>query len=754
MTTALAEQGGYTRDKPFCNRYKKHHASYCMVQCHDYGKTGYLERDCRGKAVATGANAQPIFYCYGCGEKRHTRNRCPNKNNQQARNAQGRAYVMREGYQNQGSNVVTGTFLLNNRYATVLFNSGSDKSFVSTSFSSLIDIKPFKLDTSYEVELADGKVVSTSTVLKCCTLNLVNYLFEIDLMPIKLGTFDVIIGMEWLSKHEAVIVCGQKIVHIPYKNKTLIVEGDRGTSRLKAISCIKARKYIERGCQLYLATSTTSTGIGGTTMARAPYRLAPVLFVKKKDGSFRMCIDYRELYKLTVKNRYPLPRIDDLFDQLQGSSVYSKIDMRLGYHQLRIREEDILITVFRSRYGYYEFQVIPFGLTNVPAGFMDLMNQVCKSYLDKFVIFLGHMINSEGVHVDPVKIEAIKNWAAPKTLTELTQKNKKYVWGKEEDESFQLLKQKLCCAPILSLPEGTDDFVVYCDASLKGYGAVLLQREKVIAYASRQLKTHEENYTTHNLELGVVVFALSKCLTCAKVKAKLQKPSGLLQQPEIPVWKWERITMDFVTELPRTPSGHGVPISIISDRDSKFTSRFWWSLQKALGTRLDMSIAHHPQMDGQSNSPTTTVITPASRLHHLRLYMDESADHLFAGVRKLNPRYIRPFKILERVGPVAYKFELPEELQGIHNTFHVSNLKKCLSDESLIISLDEIKLDDKLHFIEEPVEIMDREVSSLSSVAFPLSRFIGIPNEDLSSHGNVRIESRACILTSSRVNQE
>nr|GEX49192.1 putative reverse transcriptase domain-containing protein [Tanacetum cinerariifolium] len=272
---------------------------------------------------------------------------------------------------------------------------------------------------------------------------------------------------------------------------------------------------------------------------------APVLFMKKKDGSFRMCIDYRELNKLTIKNRYPLPRIDDLFDQLQGSSIYSKIDLRSGYHQLRTHEEDILITAFRTRYGHYEFQVMPFGLTNAPAVFMDLMNRVCKPHLDKFVIvfiddiliysknkeehgehlktilnllrskklyakftkcdfwlysvqFLGHVIDSNGVHVDPTKIEAIKNWIAPTTPTE----------DDNEEEAFQTLKLKSCSAPILSLPEGSKDFVMYLDASLKGFGAVLMQREKVIAYASRQLRKNEENYTTHALELGAVVFAL------------------------------------------------------------------------------------------------------------------------------------------------------------------------------------------------------------------------------------------------------
>ncbi|GKB26362.1 putative reverse transcriptase domain-containing protein, partial [Tanacetum coccineum] len=350
---------------------------------------------------------------------------------------------------------------------------------------------------------------------------------------------------------------------------------------------------------------------GAAPVARAPYRLAPsemkelseqlkelsdkgfirpssspwgapVLFVKKKDGSFRMCIDYRELNKLTVKNRYPLPRIDDLFDQLQGSSVYSKIDLRSGYHQLRVREEDIPKTAFRTRYGHYEFQVMPFGLTNAPAVFMDLMNRVCKPYLDKFVIvfiddiliyskneqehkehlkqilellkkeelyakfskcefwipkvqFLGHVIDSEGIHVDPAKIESIKDWTSPKSpteirqflglagyyrrfiegfskiakpMTKLTQKKVKFEWGDKQETAFQLLKQKLCSAPILALPEGSEDFIAYCDASKKGLGAVLMQREKVISYASRQLKIHEKNYTTHDLELGAVVFAL------------------------------------------------------------------------------------------------------------------------------------------------------------------------------------------------------------------------------------------------------
>ncbi|GKD19634.1 putative reverse transcriptase domain-containing protein [Tanacetum coccineum] len=289
--------------------------------------------------------------------------------------------------------------------------------------------------------------------------------------------------------------------------------------------------------------------------------------MKKKDGSFRMCIDYRELNKLTIKNRYPLPMIDDLFDQLQGSQYFSKIDLRSRYHQLIVHEDDIPKTAFRTRYGHFEFTVMPFGLTNAPAVSMNLMNRVCRPYLDKFVIvfidgiliysktreehevhlglvlellkeeklyakfskcklwlrgvqFLGHVINGDGIHVDPSKIEAVKNWEAPRTpsevclflrlagyyrrfikkiskiaksLTILTQKSKTFDWGKEQERSFQTLKDKLYNAPVLALLDGPKDFVVYCDASGLGLGYVLMQRGMVIALNSiqRPVKNHE-----------------------------------------------------------------------------------------------------------------------------------------------------------------------------------------------------------------------------------------------------------------------
>ncbi|GJT43156.1 putative reverse transcriptase domain-containing protein [Tanacetum coccineum] len=948
MITAPTDGKVSSRSLPVCERYFTRHVGPCTIKCHKYGKVGPKVRYCKEKSVATGANAQPILTCYDSGEQGDTRNRCPKKVKQEETGeVHGRAYAIKDA-EPQGPNVVTNTFLLNNRYASVLFDSGFDRSFVDTRFSSMLNIDLVKIGASYEVELADERVVSMNTILKGCTLNLVNNIFEIDLLPIELGTFDVIIGMDWLVKHDAVIVCGEKVVRIPYENKMLIVESDKVVSRLKVISCIKVRKYVERGCHLFLAHVTEKRSkekqledvprirdfpeYRGLHL-RAPYRLAPskmrelsiqlqevlekgfirpssspwgapVLFVKKKDGSFRMCIDYLELNKSTVKNRYPLPRIDDLFDQRQGSSVYSKIDLRLGYYQLRIKEEDIPITAFRTWYGHFEFKIMPFGLTNAPAVFMDLMNRVCKTYLDKFVIvfiddilvyskdeeehikhlkiilellkkerlyakfskynfwldsvhFLGHVIDRSGVHVDPTKIKAIKNWAAPttpmevrqflelagyyrrfiegfslisKTLTKLTQKDKKYEWEKKEDEFFQTLKQKLCSAPILALPEGTKDFVVYCNVSLKCYGAVLMQRDKrwiellsdydceiwyhpgKANFVADALSRKERNkplcvralmMTVHNdlpkqirealkeamkkknvraENLGRLIKQIfefrpdgTRCFgNC--VKAEHQKPSGLLQQPEILVWKWEKITMDFMSGLPRTPSG---------------------SLQKELGTNLDMSTAYQPQTDGQSErtiqtledmfrvcvidfgsswdrhlplvefsynnsyhasikaapyealygrkcrspvcwsevgdsqltSPelirdtTKKIVQIKNRLltacSRQKSYADrrtkpwefEDGDMVLLKVspwkgavhfgkrRKLSPRYIRPFKILARVGLVAYTLELPEELKGIHSTFH---------------------LDDKLHMSEEPVEVVDREVKRLKQSRIPI----------------------------------
>ncbi|GJR07437.1 putative reverse transcriptase domain-containing protein [Tanacetum coccineum] len=376
--------------------------------------------------------------CFECGAPGHFKRDCPKRKNKDG------------GLGMQG----VGYFSKYN-IASILFDTGADRSFISIAFSSLINITPTPLENCYDVELADGKLVGIDTIIRGAA----------------------------------------PVARAPYR---------LAPSEMKELS----EQLQELSNKGFIRPSSSPWG-------------APVLFVKKMDGSFRMCIDYRELNKLTVKNCYPLPRIDDLFDQLQGSSIYSKIDLRSGYHQLRVREQDILKTAFRTRYGHYEFQVMPFGLTNAPA-------------IPK-VQFLRHVIDSRGIHVDPAKIESIKDWASPKipkeirqflglagyyrrfiegfskiakSMTKLTQKGIKFDWGEKEENAFQLIKQKLCSVPILALPEGSEDFVVYCDTSHKGLGAVLMQRERVIAYASRQLKVYKKNYTTHDLELGSVVFAL------------------------------------------------------------------------------------------------------------------------------------------------------------------------------------------------------------------------------------------------------
>ena len=307
-----------------------------------------------------------------------------------------------------------------------------------------------------------------------------------------------------------------------------------------------------------------------------------MLFVKKKDGTLRLCVDYRQLNKMTVKNKYPLPRIDDLFDQLKGASVFSKIDLRSGYHQLRIKDTDVHNTTFRTRYGHNEFLVMPFGLTNAPVAFMDLVNRVFRPYVDQFIVvfiddilvyskdrenhdmhlrvvletlrkemlyaklskcefwlrevsFLGHIVSKEGIQVDRKKVEVIIEWKPPRNVTEVCsflglagyyrrfikgfsmiaepmtrsfQKNVKFEWSEKCQASFEKLKSFLTEAPVLTQPTYGKEYVIFSDASLNGLGFVLMQEGKVVAYASRQLKSHEKNYPTHDMELAAIVFAL------------------------------------------------------------------------------------------------------------------------------------------------------------------------------------------------------------------------------------------------------
>nr|GEV32508.1 putative reverse transcriptase domain-containing protein [Tanacetum cinerariifolium] len=383
-------------------------------------------------------------------------------------------------------------------------------------------------------------------------------------------------------RHKAEIICHEKVVKIPLpQGKMLRVLGERPEEKVRH-------------------RNSRTWG-------------APVLFIKKNGGSFRMCIDYKELNKLTIKNRYPLPRMDNLFNQLQGSQYFSKIDLQSGYHQLRVLEDNIPKSAFRTRYGYFEFTVMPFGLKNAQSVFMDLMNRVRRPYLDKFVIvfieeiliyfnikeehethlwlilnlikkdklyakfskcefwlqevqFLRHVINDDSIHVDPNKIEAIKDWKAPRTPLEI-----RSFLGEEQKRAFQTLKDKLCNAHVLALPNGPEDFVVYCDASCQGLGCVLIQRGKVIVYASRQLKIYEKNYTTHDLELGTVVFALKiwrHYLYGTKIVIYIDHKSlqHIFNQKELNMrqHRWIELFIDYYYEIRYHPSKANVVADALS----------------------------------------------------------------------------------------------------------------------------------------------------------------------------------------------
>ncbi|GKB61875.1 putative reverse transcriptase domain-containing protein [Tanacetum coccineum] len=641
-------------------------------------------------------------------------------------------------------------------------------------------------------------------------------------MPIELGSLDVIIGMDWLAKYQAIIVYAEKIVRIPWGNEMLIVRSDKrnwgNETRLNIISCTKTQKYMPKGCPIFLAHVTTKE----TEDKSEKKRLEDVLIVRNflkvfpedflglpptRQVEFQIDLILGDAPVARAPYRLALSKMKELSDQPQElsekgfirpsssswgalvflsktridrSSVYSKIDLQSGYHQLRVREEDILKTAFRTRYGHYDFQVIPFGLTNA------LANK--KEHEEHLKAILDCLRKRSCIQVDPAKIESIKYWASPKTpteiqkflglaryyrrfiegfskiakpMTKLTHKKVKFIWGDKQEAAFQLLKQKLCSASILALPKGSKDFIAYCDASIKGLGSVLMQIEKVIAYASRQLKIHEKNYTTNDLELGAVVFALKiwrhylygtkctvftdhkslqhildqnelnmrqrcwlellsdydceiryhprkanvvvdalsrkerikplkdlkklrkeklephadgtlclngrswlpyygdlqtvimhdKCLTYAKVKAEHQRPSGLLVQSDITQWKWDNITMDFVTKLPKSSQGYDT-IWVIVDRLTK-----------------------------------STIFVPMKETNHME---------------KLARMYLK------------------EVVMRVHNTFHVSNLKKCYADEPLAVPLDGLHIDDKLHFVEEPVKIMDREVKRLRQSRVPI----------------------------------
>src|SRR3954449_2203316 len=452
--------------------------------------------------------------------------------------------------------------------------------------------------------------------------------FLASLIALKSSDIDVILGMDWLSRQNAVLDCKDKSVKLTHPSgKTINYTSPRTRTQVQSLNVLPLPdlEYIPVVHDFPDVFPEELSGMppdrcvefivdlipGTAPISRRPYKMAPrelaelkiqleaslakgfirpssspwgcpVLFVMKKDGTERMCVDYRPLNLAMIKNKYPLPRINDLYDQLAGSCVFSKMDLRLGYHQIKIRNEDIPKTAFTTRYGLYEYTVMSFGLTNAPATFSRLMNSVFMEYLDKFVVvylddilvyskskeeheehlrcvlnklrenrlyakfskcefwlpqvtYLGHVISAKGIAVNPETVKTIVEWLPPvnvkevrsflglasycrrfvqnfskiaKPLTDLLKKGKKYLWTPACQASFETLKEKLTSTPVLVPPDTSKPFQIFCDASLQGLGAVLMQERQVVAYASRQLKTHEINYPTHDLELAAVVFAL------------------------------------------------------------------------------------------------------------------------------------------------------------------------------------------------------------------------------------------------------
>nr|GEU96545.1 reverse transcriptase domain-containing protein [Tanacetum cinerariifolium] len=844
----------------------------------------HFSRDCRSSGNENVTNAQRNNRenpkgngCFKCGATWHFKRDCPKLKNKDGEKVNAPGYVYAVGNtkkrgnasKDPDSNVVTGTFLLNNRYASILFDIDADKSFISTTFSSLIDIIPTLLGNSYHVKLADGKIVGVDTIMQGCSLNFLSHSFNINLMPVELGSFDVITGMDWLRRCHDVVVCNEKLVRIPYGNETLTFHGNENNngkeSRLSVISCSKAQKYMAKGCQIFLAQISTKNEEDkseGKQLKDVPVvRDFPEVFPEDLPGvpparpvEFQIDLIPRSrpcssstISIGSVQNEGVIRAIARAFQKrLHKTYVYSKIDLRSGYHQLRVREEDVPKTAFKTRYGHYEFHVMPFELTNAPVVFMDLMNRVFKPYLDKVVI----------VFIDDILI-----------------------YSKNEEEHKEHLKailellKKEKFALILALPEGSEDFVVYCDASHKGLGAVLMKRENVIAYASRQLKelnmrqqrwhellsdydcniryhpgkgnvvadalrrkgrieplrvralvmtidfnlpkqileaqiealkpenlekedvgglirkdipkeklepradgtlclngrswlpcygdlrsvimheAHKLKYSIHpgsdkmyqdmkklywwpNMKANIATY-VSKCLTCARVKAEHQRLSGLLVIVDrlsksahfLPIRENDPLDKLAKLYLNRIVARLGIPVSIICDRAWRFTSNFWISFQKALGTDISMITAYHPETDGQSERTNQTLedmlracvidfgkeTTKKIVLIKQRIQAARDRQKSYVNLKRKPMEFEVGDRVMLKVSPWL---ERPQELSRVHHTFHVSNLKKCYADEPLVMPLEGIHVDDRLQFVEEPIEIMEQEIKRQASLNF------------------------------------
>ncbi|GJR23719.1 putative reverse transcriptase domain-containing protein, partial [Tanacetum coccineum] len=579
--------------------------------------------------------------------------------------------------------------------------------------------------------------------------------------------FDAMVGMDWLSKRKFKIVCYEKVVRIPLVGDEILrVHGEY-------LLGLPPQRQVEFRIDLVP---------GATPVAKSPYHLAPserqelsgqlrelqdkgfirpshfswgapVLFVKKKDGSFRMCIDYRELNKLTVKNRYPLPRIDDLFDQLQGACYFSKIDLRSGYHQLRVHEDDIPKTAFRTRYGHFEFTVMPFGLTNAPAVIMDLMNRVCKLYLDKFVIvfiddiliysktkeehevhlklvleslrkeklyakfskcefwleevhFLGHVVNhnvftwtrssvKDKILATPSETSKVENTTA-EMLRDMDQQMEKRADDCKANVVVDALSRKERVKPIrvrattMTIPSGVRGMILAAQSEAFKQENVLAERlhglDPQMERKGDENNSKEWNSGDDQLRLRWMIYLVVLADAAESVRDAIKFEYCLASSSG-----WTNlIGPELVQEMTDKVVVIKEKLQAARDRQKSYADSGRKMTEYEVGENVLLKV-----------SPWKGVMR-------------------FGKKGKLAPRYVGPFEILERIDPVAYRLRLPEELIGVHDTFHVSNLKKCLGNANLHVPLNEIKIDKTLRFVEEPVEIMDREVKSLKRSRIPL----------------------------------
>nr|GEU29863.1 putative reverse transcriptase domain-containing protein [Tanacetum cinerariifolium] len=664
---------------------------------------------------------------------------------------------------------------------------------------------------SYDVELADGKIVRVDTIMRGCTLNFLNHPFNMDLVPVELGSFDVIIGMDWLRRYHAVIVCDEKL--------------DFSKVFPEDLSGLPPARPVAFQIDLILGTAP---------VARAPYRLAPS---KMKELSKQLKELFDKGFIRRSSSHWGAPVLFVKKKMGHSGCAATAIDLRSGYHQLRVREQDIPKTTFKTQYGHYEFQVMPFGLTNAPAdkkeheehlkAILELLKKEklyakfpkCEFWILK-VQFHGHVIDSRGIHVDPAKIESIKDWASPKTPMEIRQflglagfrcctnaerkgdclcfsttevftdhKSLQHILDQKElnmrqhrwlellsDYDFDIryhpgkanvvanaLIRKERIEPLwvrvlvmtidLDLPKQILEAQIKTlkpeNLKNKDIGGMIrkdIPKEKLEPRADRTLclnskswlpcygdlrsiimhESHKSNYSIYpgsdkmyqdmkklywwpNIKANIATY-VSKCLTCARVKTEHQRLSRLLVQPTIPEWKWDNITIDFITKLLNSSQGFDT-IWIIVDRLTK--SAHFLPIRKMIHwTSWQVGEA---QLTGPEMIQETT---EKIVLIKQRIQAAQDRQKSYADLKRKPMKFKIGDRVMLKVSP--WKGVVRFELSRVHHTFHVSNLKKCYTDEPLVMQLEGIHGYDKLQFVEEPVEIMEREIKRLKRSRIPL----------------------------------